>query len=543
MAISNNRFVRVPPDSTGKRVGVGFTLYVDFNNLIGTFEDKLGQEVSGLTSTTVGTLIEVIRASAATVGTIGLYMEPLSESDVFTLGEDLYIGGAKIAEAASTGTPVYHNHSITVGGSNPAHKQRVDQFGAASIGFYEGNPQLDAFGKLRVTNDTLIKSYDSTKGRFSEEISFNFVGSATASLNTNESSVILSNTTANGDKASYTTDLYHTYIPGQTSLIATTVQCGDTGKSALVRRWGYFDDDDGLFFELSGSVLYVVQRSSTSGAPVDTKVAQSTWNVDSLDGSSDPVTNISRETLDVSKLNVYFIDFQWLGAGKTRFGVYQNGQRLVAHQFLNEGTNTVPYMKRGNLPLRWEQENIGTTPGSSDLRVVCSAVYTEGNFEPVQDLHSFKFDNVFITSSTDYHYIAAIRSADTVGTIDNRTWGGVNNLTGYSLDGTVELVVYNNNTLSSPVWTSSTSSVVNSALDFCQSPSVSQTGSVTWTDFCTANNKFEIVPHDNLSLAHQTFFHRKADLTQEPNIWVIAAKKVGTTNATMSIALNWFEVH
>jgi hypothetical protein len=107
--------------------------------------------------------------------------------------------------------------------------------------------------------------------------------------------------------------------------VMQTIQIGDTGKANVVRRWGYFDEENGLFWELDGTTLYAVQRSSTTGSVVDTRVAQANWNRDSLDGTI-------RYDLDVTKTNLYWMDFQWLGVGIVRFGVYENdGTKTTCH--------------------------------------------------------------------------------------------------------------------------------------------------------------------------------------------------------------------
>jgi hypothetical protein len=170
-----------------------------------------------------------------------------------------------------------------------------------------------------------------------------------------------------------TTNRYHYYQPGVSNLAIMTLANGDVGRFNNVRRWGYFDANNGIFFELNGTTLYAVLRN----AGVDTKVASTSWNQDPLDG-----TGVSGMDLDITKANFYFIDFAWLGVGEVRFGVLgPKGERNICHIFQNPNNNEGAYMETGTLPLRWENFNTGITGGTSDLRLICAAVYAQSKID------------------------------------------------------------------------------------------------------------------------------------------------------------------
>jgi hypothetical protein len=162
---------------------------------------------------------------------------------------------------------------------------------------------------------------------------------------------------------------------------------GDTGKTNVRRRWGLFDDNNGLFFELDNSVLYVVVRTtSTDGSTVtETRIPQTQFNVDRLDGSD----SINFQ-LDLTKGNIFWIDYQWLGAGRVRFGLVEpSGARLVAHIVENANTSALyPYMRFPNLPLRVEQQNTGMSVSTSEMRWACAVVKHTSKIFPVGDKHT-----------------------------------------------------------------------------------------------------------------------------------------------------------
>lgn len=102
-------------------------------------------------------------------------------------------------------------------------------------------------------------------------------------------------------------------------------------------------------------------------------VAQSAWD-DPMDG-----TGPSGMTLDPTKLNVYEIRFQYLGAGAIQLGIESaiTGQFVVAHTELYANLNVVPSQYNPNFHLMAHAVNLATT---EDLTIKCSsmAYFIEG---------------------------------------------------------------------------------------------------------------------------------------------------------------------
>jgi hypothetical protein len=185
-----------------------------------------------------------------------------------------------------------------------------------------------------------------------------------------------------------TTNHHHYYYPGTSNLYMFTVALSDDSTEGCMRRWGCLDDHNGLFFKLrEDNVLVVGQRSSVSGSPVTSWVAQSNWNGDKVDG-----TGLSGFTLDPTKLNIYWVDFQWLGAGRVRFGVIDEyGNRIVCHTMLNANANLYPYMQTGSLAIRAEIQNKAITGNAASMRLTCASVHAEGeiNYTYWRAVHDF----------------------------------------------------------------------------------------------------------------------------------------------------------
>jgi hypothetical protein len=80
------------------------------------------------------------------------------------------------------------------------------------------------------------------------------------------------------------------------------------------------------------------------------RVPQSQWNLDRCDG-----TGPSGFILDPNKMQMYYIDYSWYGAGWVRFGFRAaDGNIVYVHKIVNNNQNTEAYMRSGNLPARYE---------------------------------------------------------------------------------------------------------------------------------------------------------------------------------------------
>ena len=83
---------------------------------------------------------------------------------------------------------------------------------------------------------------------------------------------------------------------------------------------------------------------------VDQRIPQSQWNIDRCDG-----TGPSGYRLDLGRMQMFYIDYSWYGAGFIRWGFRgTNGDIIYAHKQANNNINYEAYMRSGNLPGRYE---------------------------------------------------------------------------------------------------------------------------------------------------------------------------------------------
>ena len=237
-----------------------------------------------------------------------------------------------------------------------------------------GGTNVDAFGRVRVSSPLTL--FDSSH-RYNDNNLWvdSITGTAAATFSANEGLVNLTVGSANNDQIIRETIKVFAYQPGKSLLVMNTFVFG-TAKTNLRQRCGYFGADNGMYFERDGLNIYLVERSSVSGSPVNTRVAQADWNQDKLDG-----TGPSGITLDVSKAQILYMDVEWLGLGTVRMGFVIDGVFVPAHSFHHANLVTTTYITTASLPLRYEMTNTGATASASTLKQVCSTVISEGGYE------------------------------------------------------------------------------------------------------------------------------------------------------------------
>lgn len=228
---------------------------------------------------------------------------------------------------------------------------------------------------------------------------------------------------------SFTYTLVNT--PQNTTAAGFPISVGPYSWYGSKNRIGLFDEQNGFFFEYDGQTLYAVKRSSikqvsgtvavSSGSAIITgtntffssqftpgdyivirgmsylvqsiisdtslviypefraanaisntivskrieeKYPQSQWNIDRCDGTGSTGFNV-----DLTKMQMLYIDYSWYGAGAIRFGFKnQQGEIIYAHRIPNSNRNNEAYMRSGNMCARYETNTIlGSTVLTSTL--------------------------------------------------------------------------------------------------------------------------------------------------------------------------------
>ena len=232
----------------------------------------------------------------------------------------------------------------------------------------------DAFARLRIS--TMYTVFDSktlydklpyywTEGQIS--------GSGTSStFNTNQASVTLNVSNLTAGNFIRQTKVRFPYQPGKSHLVMMTGILGNP-TTGITSRIGYFDNNNGLFFELNQNGYCIVKRTFTSGVAEEERIYQNNWNKFKLETEE-------FVSLDLSKTNIFYFNFEWLGVGDLICGVVINNNFIPLHQFVQANKELLVSMSTPNLPCRYQIINDGTGPASS-LLSICSTVISEGGRE------------------------------------------------------------------------------------------------------------------------------------------------------------------
>ena len=330
---------------------------------------------------------------------------------------------------------------------DPTHQQSVDSKGAANVRFAEGEPIMDAFGDLKVSNAHTIATYEHTCDSNDDLYTTITSNGGSYAHDPGTASILLTTTTNVSSSVQRISNRCHYYLPGSGQLILLTVGLGDVGKSNNTRNWGVATENNGIFFNLAGTTLNFVLRSNTSGSPVETVIPRASWNIDKLDG-----TGLSDITLNLSKVQIYWIDYQWLGAGRVRFGVVApDGARITAHIIQNAGSHSTVYMRQPHLPIRLENYNTGVVSGGSDLRFNCASVKTEGFVEYA--FWRFMYErSAAKTLTTSDLPVLSLRSKTTFNTVPNRCNAYPESLSLFVTGGPIKVTLYWPVTLNGATW-------------------------------------------------------------------------------------------
>ncbi len=276
------------------------------------------------------------------------------------------------------------------------------------------NTQADAFGRQRVSEPFTLGDYKHTYGI--EDVFINKInGDGDIISNVNRSSITLS-AASSGSYAIHQTKMYHHYMPGKSQMILSSFVFG-AAVSGSTKRTGYFDDYNGIFLEqdATGSLQFVI-RSATNGtgSVTEQRVKQENWNVNTLlDGEF---------ILDVTKTQLFYVDFQWLAVGRVRCGFVHKGITILAHTFDHTNLLDVAYMQNPNLPVRCEIINSVTTSPAASMEQICSTVASEGGYSEAGKAYSVSNDTFRALSSGSTLPVLAIRLKNSVGGLPNRAF-------------------------------------------------------------------------------------------------------------------------
>ena len=357
---------------------------------------------------------------------------------------NINVGSGNLNVSVTSGTFSILNSGSLVSPNNPFPITFSGNLVAIT---YADTPVIDAFGRLRVSSPYTL--FDDQNNYGADGLIFNYAtnGSGSYSSLLNESAVNLTVGGNNNDLCVRQTKQYFRYQPGKSQLIMQTFVLG-VAKEGVRKRIGYFDSYNGLFLEqivsdVEGETgLRLVVRTNTSGSPVDTAYDSSTWNLDKMDGFGP-----SGIDLHAYNAQILFIDLEWLGVGRVRFGFVVDGNIYYCHEVKNANNIASVYMRTADLPVRAEIQN--TSAGNADsLKVICTSVNSEGGFNKLGQPFGVGNGAGFKTVTTRQP-VLSIKPNTTFNTLTNRMEYNITDITVFSQSNTAYYEVVYNGSLNS----------------------------------------------------------------------------------------------
>lgn len=299
--------------------------------------------------------------------------------------------------------------------------------------------QFDLFGRVRVASARSQFTYQNEYNEGDVQWGEALTGTATAAHDATDATVDLT-VAAEDDKVIRQTRKYMRYFSGKELTAILTWYTGAMPANVAFRA-GYFDGDNGVYFERTSAGEFLCLRSGG----VDTKVARANWN-----GSKFNSYNFDKST-------IFRVSLQWLGVGNVQCGFEEtDGTITGAHVFQNVGKVESTYMRTANLPIRYEVEATGAITADYTAKQICSAVtYEDGGCDGLSAYEHAAANGITAVAVTTRRCVLAVRPKLLLGGITNRADAIIRSvdLVAASNDAYWELV-YNPTFAGTPTWTS-----------------------------------------------------------------------------------------
>jgi hypothetical protein len=321
------------------------------------------------------------------------------------------------------------------------------------------------------------------------------------------------------------------YQPGKGLLVLATFVMDSSQSLNLTQRVGYYNDQNGVFFQRVDGTYSFVLRSYVTGSASDARtVDQSSWNGDKLDG-----TGPSGLTLDPSKAQILWMDFEWLGVGSVRCGFIINGEYIVCHTFNNANEITNVYMTTAILPVRYEIKTV-TSAVAASMKAICCSVVSEGGFEQTSIDHVARRTTVLGTIGTTFLPLVSIRLASTrLGAVvlPNRVQVLPTTSQNY------EVALIKNPTLTGASWAAVPT---DSNVEYDVSATATTGGSIVQTDYTTASGSGGATGL-NASTGYNWDLQLGASIAGTSDIYTVAIRTVsGATTGDAVGSLSFYDL-
>jgi len=396
---------------------------------------------------------------------------------------------------------------------------------------------LDLFGRLKVSEPYTL--FDSTH-RYSQDGDFDDVilgTGSTVGFITHQSTATLGIGTTAGCSIIRESKRIFSYQPGKALQVFQTFVM-NSPKRNLTQRVGYGSSENGVFLEQATSssgitTVFWLMRTSKSGIVTEIRIPQNEWNVDKFDG-----TGITGHNLDLSKVQLMFTEYEWLGVGAVRCGfAHEEGNFHIAHRFEHANIIDSVYMTTASLPVRYEILNTGVTTSASTLKQICISVQSNGGYEKVVAQNVARRDTFKVGIGTTSSFTPLVSIRLKPGREDSIVIPSqFNVIVSSQQESAWEVALIKNPVLSGAAFTSSDSPNVEYDIS-----STEMTGGVTFNnDYITSANKAFV----SINQDEKYNFDLQLGRTQSKvsDIFTLGIKKLSGSDGNVIGSLNFYDL-
>lgn len=412
---------------------------------------------------------------------------------------------------------------------------------------------IDAFARQRVSMPFTLGDYKHIYGLDPNLLDYTTNGGSVI-FQANKACARLATSSDPSSRAVHQSKMYHHYMPGKSQLILSSF-CFFDPTANVTKRTGYYDDNNGIFFEQAGNgTLAVVIRSYATGTPSEIRISRYGGVYGTSDtGWLDPCDGYgaSGYNLQINKTQLIAIDFQWLGVGRIRVGFAHAGTIIPIAEFNGSNNLDTVYMSNPNLPSRCEIVNTGTTTGGY-FDQICSTVVSEGGYvEAGQDWATISpsFRTVTVSGATQTLPILAIRLKSSFNGYNNRMIARLGEISVFSESGNVQYQVVKlpsaaNLTGGTGVWTPADSA---SGVEYLADATGFSSANVLATGFAASatqggnkagSGNSYYVP----SSAKRNFIAQNYNCTSS-EVYAVIVKNIDTKDTKISVSMQWREIY
>jgi len=269
-------------------------------------------------------------------------------------------------------------------------------------------PQTAAFGEQQVAeiNPIFQGSFEYTVSN--TELNTNTVTSG-GTVTQADAMAVLTSSTTTGSDAFLQSKIHAKYRPGQGGLLRFTALF-TAGVAATDQLAGLADETGSTAAFKNGYMVgFIGDTFGVHRFVNDTVTSVTSFNKDALDG-----TGKSGMTIDTTKINVFQIQFQYLGAGAIKFYVEDpnTGNFILFHEIGYANQNTVPSVYNPNFHFTLWVDNKATS-SNLILKSASYAYFIEGKNSFIE-LHQPQFSTGIIEKTSVTTEVAIV-------TIKNKT--------------------------------------------------------------------------------------------------------------------------